>query len=76
MRRDSASLSAGSARRESRGVTPGNNITNQQNRFDSENDDENDDNNMTEEGVRTEGAGRPGESARGGAARQGTHAEK
>ena len=49
---------------------------NQQNRFDSENDDENDDNNMTEEGVRTEGAGRPGESARGGAARQGTHVEK
>jgi hypothetical protein len=43
---------------------------------DSEIDKENDDNNMTGEGVRTEGAGRPGESARGGAARQGTHAEK
>ena len=32
------------------------------------------DNNMNGERVRTEGAGRPGESARGGAARQGTHA--
>jgi len=43
---------------------------------DSETDAENDDNNMNGERVRTEGAGRPGESARGGAARQGTHAEK
>ena len=33
-------------------------------------------NNMNGERVRTEGAGHPGESARGGAARQGTHAEK
>ena len=76
MRRDSAALFAGSASRESRGVTPGENITNQQNRFDSETDEENDDDNLNGERVRTEGAGRPGESARGGAARQGTHAEK
>ena len=43
---------------------------------DPETDDVDDDDNLNGKGVRTEGAGRPGEPAHGGAARQGTHAEK